>query len=309
LKLIDFGLATRLEPGEFLEARIGTGEYMAPQVWRGKYDKQCDVWSSGVIAYTLLSGRFPFRGKGRKELRESILAGRWDFRHPCWEQISEDAKDLIRGLLRASPKSRLTAKGALSHEWVGLRTRSTTHIRCLDQSLVESMKVTQSQAILKRAILRLIVGWVDVDDVFLDVRSQFQALDKNKDGVLTRAEIRDGLTTLSLTEEEIEGALEDIMSGRNQIEYTEFLSAALHQGSFLTGDVIMKAFRCLDTDGDGVITLQDLECCKRKAKPRWLGISQALKEASIADLLRDANVEDLQLNFAQFERWLGTCDA
>jgi len=310
LKLIDFGLATRLEPGTFLDARVGTGEYMAPQVWRGKYDQQCDIWACGVIAYALLSGRFPFRGMGRKELRESILAGRWDFRHSCWQQISEEAKDLIRGLLKMSPKSRLTADQALEHEWVSLRTSSAIQTRQLDPSLVESLKVTQSQAILKQAILRLIVAWLDVDDVFLDVRSQFDALDQNKDGVLTRVELSDGLRPLGLTEPELESTLDSIMNGRSQIQYTEFLSGALYQGNFLTKDILKKAFQLLDKDGDGFITSRDLEVCQKRTKPRWFGsFSKTMNEASLADLLHGASSESFQLDFAHFESWLDAMEA
>jgi calcium-dependent protein kinase len=309
LKLIDFGLATHLEPGAVLEAKVGSAEYMAPQVWKGKYDKQCDLWSLGVIAFVLLSGRFPFGGDSRKMLRESVLSGRWNFRGKCWELVSEEAKDLIRSLLAVSPKSRISAEEALVHEWVCLKTRSTSICRALDPCLVESLKATQKQARLKQAILRLIVAWVDVDDAFEDLRLLFAALDANKDGVLTRAELGSGLAHLGLGEADLESNLDAIMSGRGQIEYTEFLSASLYQGNFLTEELAMKVFKCLDADGDGVITLEDLERCKRRTLPTWMQTRQApsCSEASL-DLLREASLEGLDLDFVQFRIWLGAYD-
>jgi len=62
LKVIDFGTAVKLEPGEHLCDTIGTPYYVAPEVLDEWYDLKCDVWSCGVIAYVLLSARPPFLG-------------------------------------------------------------------------------------------------------------------------------------------------------------------------------------------------------------------------------------------------------
>ena len=62
IKVIDFGLSKNYDDGEVMTTKAGTPYYIAPEVLKGKYDKSCDVWSSGVILYILLSGVPPFYG-------------------------------------------------------------------------------------------------------------------------------------------------------------------------------------------------------------------------------------------------------
>merc|ERR1711879_1075677 len=74
IKLIDFGLSCRCKDGEVLKTGlIGTRHYIAPEVWKGSYDKKCDVWSTGVIMYSLLSGQFPFAGETEDSIRDAIM--------------------------------------------------------------------------------------------------------------------------------------------------------------------------------------------------------------------------------------------
>ena len=46
--------------------------YAAPEVYRNLYDYRCDLWSAGIIAFALLTGRFPFDGKNEKEILHKI---------------------------------------------------------------------------------------------------------------------------------------------------------------------------------------------------------------------------------------------
>lgn len=96
--------------------------YTAPEVLlSSEYDPSADMWSLGVIIYTLLSGCPPFadriHGSG---FRSAILIveGKYSFPSPFWDQISEHAKDLISKLLIIEPSQRLTAEQVLAHEWI-----------------------------------------------------------------------------------------------------------------------------------------------------------------------------------------------
>ena len=89
IKLIDFGLSqfcTNDKP-ELHETK-GTLYYLAPEVIKGSYDKRCDLWSMGVIAYRLLSGQFPFFGTDDMDLDEKILECDYDFSGAEWFNIS-----------------------------------------------------------------------------------------------------------------------------------------------------------------------------------------------------------------------------
>uniref|UniRef100_A0A1I8M4N0 non-specific serine/threonine protein kinase n=1 Tax=Musca domestica TaxID=7370 RepID=A0A1I8M4N0_MUSDO len=118
---------------------VGSAEFMAPEVVNlfvgesNYYDKRCDLWSLGVIAYILLCGYPPFSGNCDEDcgwnrgencrrcqelLFESIQDGRFYFPDPDWTDVSEEAKDLIRGLLVKDAPKRLSAEAVLNHPWI-----------------------------------------------------------------------------------------------------------------------------------------------------------------------------------------------
>uniref|UniRef100_A0A182KAT1 non-specific serine/threonine protein kinase n=1 Tax=Anopheles christyi TaxID=43041 RepID=A0A182KAT1_9DIPT len=118
---------------------VGSAEFMAPEVvdlFVGEsnyYDKRCDLWSLGVIAYILLCGYPPFSGNCEQDcgwnrgencrtcqelLFESIQEGRYCFPDSEWQDVSEEAKDLIRGLLVKEAPKRLSATAVLNHPWI-----------------------------------------------------------------------------------------------------------------------------------------------------------------------------------------------
>ena len=76
------------------------------------------MWSLGVITYILLCGYPPFHDDNQAMLFRLIRAGKYEFDSPYWDEVSEEAKDLIRGLLNVDASARLTAAQVLSHKWI-----------------------------------------------------------------------------------------------------------------------------------------------------------------------------------------------
>ncbi|CAK0899296.1 unnamed protein product [Prorocentrum cordatum] len=118
LKIIDFGLSHDFKPGEFMSTRAGTPFYVAPEVLTSRYTERCDLWSAGVIMYVLLCGYPPFSGKSDGEVLSKVKQGCLHFSHRDWRNVSDDAKDLIRMLVKTSPQERLSAEQALQHAWI-----------------------------------------------------------------------------------------------------------------------------------------------------------------------------------------------
>ncbi|KAM4026646.1 serine/threonine-protein kinase DCLK3 isoform 2-T2 [Anomaloglossus baeobatrachus] len=122
LKLADFGLAVFVSEPIFTVC--GTPTYVAPEILSEKgYGLEVDMWATGVILYVLLCGFPPFRSPERnhEELFEKIQRGEYEFLSPYWDNISEEAKDLISRLLVLSPLKRFTAQSVLQHNWVKSR--------------------------------------------------------------------------------------------------------------------------------------------------------------------------------------------
>jgi len=85
--LSDFGLAKMLDSGNQMMSTVcGTPSYLAPEIINGqKYGTQCDVWSLGVILYTLLCGYPPFSDENNATMMTSIKQGAFEFPSPDWD--------------------------------------------------------------------------------------------------------------------------------------------------------------------------------------------------------------------------------
>jgi len=124
IKIIDFGLASKLDPHSPLMVMHGTPEFVAPEVI--SYEPVClttDMWSIGVICYILLSGESPFQGNSDAETLALVTAARWEFDPESFEDITEEAKDFIRGLLQKDKSSRMSCEEALAHPWIEFFSR------------------------------------------------------------------------------------------------------------------------------------------------------------------------------------------
>jgi calcium-dependent protein kinase len=119
LKLIDFGLSTTCDPSgqEKLDQSCGTLSYVAPEVLDNSYTSQCDLWSLGVVGFTLLSGTSPFFGSESEQM-QNIRKAKFAMIPEIWKTISDEAKDFIFKLLEVDPSKRLTAQSALQHSWI-----------------------------------------------------------------------------------------------------------------------------------------------------------------------------------------------
>ncbi|XP_073486694.1 serine/threonine-protein kinase DCLK3 [Aquarana catesbeiana] len=128
LKLADFGLAVYVTEPIFTVC--GTPTYVAPEILLEKgYGLEVDMWATGVILYVLLSGFPPFRSPERnhEELFQIIQRGEYEFLSPYWDNISDEAKDLINSLLVLNPMKRFTARCVLQHRWIKTSGQMNSH--------------------------------------------------------------------------------------------------------------------------------------------------------------------------------------
>merc|ERR1711959_103779 len=133
------GMAVRVKPGEFFTIKCGTPYYVAPQILAGKYDTACDSWSCGVIMYVLMCGYPPFFGETDADVLSKVRLGNFTFNAADWKNVSEDAKNLIRMLLKMNPKDRFSAEQSLNHVWVKNKAQKAQAVP-LQASLVDNLK-------------------------------------------------------------------------------------------------------------------------------------------------------------------------
>ena len=136
ITLIDFGQAVRIDPSSNLKEKSGTSYYIAPEVLMGSYNKECDLWSIGVILFIMLVGYPPFNGQNDEEITKRILKGNLSLEDEEWQGISDEAKDLVRKLLCYDPKQRITARDALNHPWIKEMTKGEIDERLCRKTLI-----------------------------------------------------------------------------------------------------------------------------------------------------------------------------
>ncbi|CEJ94985.1 Putative Calcium/calmodulin-dependent protein kinase [[Torrubiella] hemipterigena] len=120
LVLADFGIAKTLDSKEeTLSTMAGSFGYAAPEVMnREGHGKPVDMWSMGVITYTLLCGYSPFRSENLADLLEECTKHDVVFHERYWKDVSQDAKDFIQCLIVPNPDKRWTSEQALGHIWL-----------------------------------------------------------------------------------------------------------------------------------------------------------------------------------------------
>ena len=293
IKIIDFGTAKVFKKEKNEHLLIGSAYYIAPEVLSRNYTELCDLWSCGVIMYILLTGRPPFNGLNEEEIMKKIKEGTYDMTRYPWGIISDDAKDLIKGLLQVNPKKRFTAKQALEHKWFqnekikASQTCYNIKNRQLNK-LIDNLVKYRTDNILRCAVIALLVhNSIQLNQAH-DAVKLFNLIDKNGDGRITREELFNGLQPYKkdLSDEELKNQVDTIFINidtdhNNYIEYEEFVRAAIDKDHFLSVNFIQFSFNYFDKDHNGEITYEEVKnkfCQSDKNKNSYKAQEQ-LKEA------------------------------
>jgi len=232
-----------------------------------------------------------------------VKNGSVKFREEYWEKISPNAKEFVKKLLTYSEKDRPPAQDALSNPWIANWSQAPE--TKFDVKHLDSLKDFAAQNKLKRAALQIIARRLTEKDV-TELKDAFMSLDKNKDGVVTYAELQDGvkkLNTPGIAEllQSLQGMLNTLDSnGTATLDYSEFLAATLNCRTYQEDQVLWAAFHVFDKDQSGEISRKELiEVLKDDEVKDFVGascIDQVLKEC---DTSGDGNI-----SFDEFKKMM-----
>ena len=123
-------MSRKINKGELLRERCGTPAYIAPEILREiPYEGPLvDVWSAGVVLYTMLYGNFPFNANSVEDLERLILLSKYELP----KDISEDARNLLSRILNPNPLLRITIPEIIHHPW--MKDVDTSRNDCLNDS-------------------------------------------------------------------------------------------------------------------------------------------------------------------------------
>ncbi|KAK7070630.1 Checkpoint kinase 2, partial [Halocaridina rubra] len=140
VKLTDFGLSKLAADTSQMTTFCGTPTYISPELLGGgSYTNKVDMWSLGVVLYVSLVGYPPFTMDDDGKLRYQIKNAVYNFKHPLWNSVSKEAKDLITKLMVKDPHHRLSADETLNHKWLK-DDNMMQKIQELDRILVTARK-------------------------------------------------------------------------------------------------------------------------------------------------------------------------
>ena len=265
LKLIDFGCSKIFtQYRRTFEDTIGTLVYCSPEVLKNNYNQKCDIWSCGVIMYILLCGRYPFYGSTEEEITRKILIGNFNFDDKHFENVSENAKDLIRKCLIHDKNKRITVKEAIKHEFFS----GEIDINNIFEDEVDTKNVLYSLKNNSRKISKfyqtvlayLSYNFADKEEL-KKLRQIFYKIDLNLDGKISKEELYLAYKEagIHISKEELEKIIKSIdFDGNGSIEYEEFIRVTLPKEHLITDINLKNAFDMFDLDKNGSISMSEI---------------------------------------------------
>ncbi|CAK9103326.1 unnamed protein product [Durusdinium trenchii] len=306
-KLIDFGIACHFKQTEHRRDEKGTEAYLAPEVKdNSSYTEKCDLWSLGVLLYAMLSGSLPFKSAA------AARSGDFSLEAEEWQQISSEAKDLIRHLLVVEPCERLSAAKVLEHPWV----TASLEEEAVPVKVQVRLRRYQSTSYFRRILLLVVARQLGANDL-PEIYKTFKAMDTNGDGSLSLEEFQKCLSNGSGSPspeahatpeageaDELSELFEALdADGSGAIDYSEFMAAAIDRKIFFREELCLQVFAALDRDSSGTISIQELFQLLKAADPEDL-LGNELRDEVMELLDRYDTDRDGELSFREFRALL-----
>ena len=281
IKLIDFGLSREILEHEELTEKAGTIYTMAPEVIKGNYSKQADLWSVGVIAYMLMSSQMPFYGSKRREIINQILSGyvcqsklkcqcfidwqshrlsflfsldrKYDFKGRRWKHISDQGKAFVDDLLVLDPEDRSTADEALKASW--LHRQHTASVRDPHEGELEFVKKSIQRYVRYpklRKLALMVIAHKSTNEEIGILRKVFNHYDTDQTGTLNYEVFKGALHDAGFSDEDYRDIFDAVdIDGTGLIRYTEFLAATIEAVGWISEERLAEVFDRVDHENTG----------------------------------------------------------
>ncbi|KAL4435846.1 hypothetical protein ABPG74_015814 [Tetrahymena malaccensis] len=310
IKIIDFGLAKKVEDDDRRHTMVGSVAYMAPEVMFNKtYNKSCDIWSLGIIMYRLICGQLPF--KSQQQIHQAKLY----FDHPIWKTISKEGKDLLRRMIVYNPKIRITIQDALKHKWFSLRNTTLKLTQVIKKShnlkLLDRLSHYNYLNQFKKEVISIFIKNFLSKKKELHIRNIFRSLDEEQKGYMTQEDLQDimekvGIQTNEQSKSFCNNFLRQFTNNSKEeqqqlqhadiLQYSDFLSACLGQDILQDKECLMEVFNYIDADQNGYINEDDIKTALQRE-------GRQLFEIKFMDLISEIDFyfdQNRRLNFDRF---------
>ena len=273
VKIIDFDTAANFSGKKFKDQQ-GSIYYMSPDVLKGDYAEKCDVWSAGIILYTLLTNSFPFFSEDRLDTEQLILSAKLDIEYLKSIGISSEAIDLLRKVLNPLPDQRFSAAEASHHGWI-----LKYSYKPLTRPIQEELYNVLSHG-LKLWSLKCVIPPFEFNKYHL----AFVQSDRNADGFVARDEMLEYIGN----EQEVDEIMENgYWKQKGELDFYEFMSVMADKNIFIKyQQEIISEIECIRHGCSLTIELVKFLSDKLKDGTRFKELADLPLKLSIEDIIK-----------------------
>ena len=242
--------------------------FVAPETINGDtYDELADIYSIGIVAFFIITGKIPYMIYANSDPRDYILNNKKsnEFSDPLFENISPQGKNLIKSMISKNPRYRISAEKALKSNWfITLETKKTLKV---PNNLHNIETYKKSNRLQEIALSFLVHNIPDIEDI-RNINKVYSNFNSTFDGKMPLKQLQEGfenyLNSKSLEKNEFDKKMKNIFelldTNKNEyIDYEEFCKGGVNKNLFTEKDVLKFAFDFIDKDGSGTINFQELK--------------------------------------------------
>ena len=285
--------------------------FVAPEtIKEDNYDEQSDIYSIGILAYYIITGKIPYINYCYSDPKDYILNNKTsnEFNDPLFENISTQGKNLIKSMINKNPKYRITAEKALKSNWfITLETKKTLKVPNNEyKNILHNIETYKRTNRLQEMALSFLVHNIpDIDDI-RNINKVYSNFNSSFDGKMPLKQLQEGfenyLNSKSLEKSEFDKKMKGIFdlldTNKNDfIDYEEFCRGGIDKQLFTDKDVLQFAFDFIDKDGSGTINFQELRVILSK-DDNTKEVEQIIEEFEMGE----GNIN--ALNFEKFEEMM-----
>ena len=230
--------------------------FVAPETINGDtYDELADIYSIGIVAFFIITGKIPYMIYANSDPRDYILNNKKsnEFSDPLFENISPQGKNLIKSMISKNPRYRISAEKALKSNWfITLETKKTLKVPNNEyKNILHNIETYKKSNRLQEIALSFLVHNIpDIEDI-RNINKVYSNFNSTFDGKMPLKQLQEGfenyLNSKSLEKNEFDKKMKNIFelldTNKNEyIDYEEFCKGGVNKNLFTEKDVLKFAF-------------------------------------------------------------------
>jgi len=312
LKIIDFGMSKRIPRG-YLSTLCGTPWYTAPEVLKGQYHRSADCWSVGVVMFIMIYGYPPFKAppgtspeQENKIVYKKISKGfvpkvKKGFGRHFPESLgaSDEARDLMKGLMMKNVANRLTSVEALDHKWF----QNASSDKVISAQVTASLRSITTVSKFKLTILEVFKDLILTKERREMLRKTFDEMDTDKNGTVSLEEFQHTMVKFgNMTEEEAERKFKNADFNKDtQLSFEELLLAVTDYQLRNVNERMYKMFLEIDVNRDNYLSPEEIKNYFEKQLKDDPLVKELGLLTGIDEIVKDADKnDDGKISFTEF---------